>query len=208
MGPLRKHQDRPPADSRARPSRSDQRESERMLMERVREGDPASLRTLLERYWTPLVAYAFGLLDDRDVAEDVVQGTFIRIWNTRGSGPAPTAVKSYLYQVTRNLSLNARRDRSRRQRWHRQGASGEPEVAGGRTPAEDLAEETLRREVERAVARLSPRRREVFVLSRYHGLSHNEIAEALGTSPQTVANQVAAALDQLREDLASFMKES
>jgi RNA polymerase sigma-70 factor (ECF subfamily) len=57
--------------------------------------------------------------------------------------------------------------------------------------------------VESAITALPERRREIFVLSRYHGLSYREIAEVLEISPQTVANQLSAALATLRESLAS-----
>ena len=58
---------------------------------------------------------------------------------------------------------------------------------------------------QRAIAALSDRRREVFILSRFHGLSHGEIAETLQTSPQTVANQVSSALAELRLALSHLL---
>jgi RNA polymerase sigma-70 factor (ECF subfamily) len=55
-----------------------------------------------------------------------------------------------------------------------------------------------------ALGALPPRKREVFTLARFQGLSYAEIAGVLGTSPQTVANQMSAALQQLRVALRSF----
>jgi len=59
--------------------------------------------------------------------------------------------------------------------------------------------------VRSALADLPPRRREVFSLARFHGLSYAEIAETLDVSPQTVANQMSAALSTLRKQLAPFI---
>lgn len=177
--------------------------SDRALMERVYGGHAPSLRILLQRHWSTLVSYAIEFLDDADLAEDVVQTAFIRIWNGRAKGPPPTAVRSYLYRATRNLSLNVRRDLGRRSK--REGDYPARPSFGSQTPQDLLEEEIVRQEVERAISRLPPRQREVFVLSRFHSLSHREIAETLGTSPQTVANQVAAALDSLRKQLAHHL---
>ena len=73
---------------------------------------------------------------------------------------------------------------------------------GPAQPDELLEETLLQEEVAAAIADLPERRREVFVLARFHGLSYQEIADVLGVSQQTVANQMSSALSQLRELLS------
>lgn len=183
------------------------RRTDRALMAAVAEGDRVAFRVLLRRYWAPLVAYSAEFVLDRDVGQDVVQRTFIQVWKTRDRWTPSSTVNAYLYRITRNLSLNARRDRTLRQERHEGWGRAENRTAGVRTPDQHLEIDFLRREVQGALDQLSERRREVFVLSRFHGLTHREIAEARGTSPQTVSNQLSAALKELRATLSHLLDE-
>jgi RNA polymerase sigma-70 factor, ECF subfamily len=182
-------------------------ESDEALMERVRAGDRASLGVLADRYWARLVSYAADITQDRDAAQDVVQETFMRLWNRRCEWSASGVFRAFLYRIARNLSLNARRDTQLRQERHMESAMLELDVASPRTPEQATEANSLRDEVEAAISRLSKRRREVFILSRFHGLSHREIAESLGTTPQTVSNQITSALDELRRTLSHLLDE-
>jgi RNA polymerase sigma-70 factor, ECF subfamily len=183
-----------------------QGETDSILMERVREEDQRAFKLLVERYMHPLALYAAGLVEGLDAADDVVQMTFIRLWQHRRDWTGSGSVKSYLFKIARNLALNARRDRGadlRRQEGFRQTMAGSP---GPPTPADNFAATILRREVEAAIDTLPERRREVFVLMRFHGLSQREVAEVLGISPQTVANQMHAALEELRVALRHHLR--
>lgn len=179
-----------------------QEREDQALMERVRMGHRDSLRVLLERYWSPLVGYAAGIVGGRDGAEDVVQETFIRVWSARNQWTATGSVNGYLYRITRNLALNARRDESSQRERDEKGGRRRSRMRPPRRPDEVLESSDLRREVQEAIDALPERRREVFVLSRFHGMTYREIAETMGISPQTVANQMSSALSELRERLA------
>jgi RNA polymerase sigma-70 factor, ECF subfamily len=184
----------------------DRGETDSILMERVRDEDQRAFRLLVERYMHPLAVYVAGLVEGLDAADDVVQMTFIRLWQHRRDWTGSGSVKSYLFKIARNLALNARRDRGadlRRQEGFRQTMAGSP---GPPTPADELAVGLLRKEVEAAIGKLPERRREVFVLMRFHGLSHREVGEVLGISPQTVANQMHAALEELRVALRHHLR--
>jgi RNA polymerase sigma-70 factor (ECF subfamily) len=172
-------------------------------MERIRHADADAFGLLLERHWLGLVGYASTIVHSLDTAEDVVQETFIRVWTHRISWQASGSVRAYLHKITRNVALNAQRsaaaEAARRERFARHAATLDPPAR----PDEELSLDSLRAEIEAAIASLPERRREVFVLSRYSGLSYEEIGETMGVAPQTVANQMAAALSTLRQLLAS-----
>lgn len=169
------------------------------LMRRIHAGDASALDELLQRYWTPLVAYAARLLSDADAAEDVVQDVMLRVWSRREEWTPSGRLQGFLYQITRNLALNERERRQVRRKWKEsEGRDSFPANPPGLDPAERAE---LRQVLDGAVEDLPPKRREVFVLARYHGHSYREIAEIMGTSAQTVANQMSAALDQLRDEL-------
>jgi RNA polymerase sigma-70 factor, ECF subfamily len=182
---------------------SDGQVGELCLMQRVQAGEPAALDEVLKSYWPLLVAYADRFLHDPDAAEDLVQEVFLRFWERRGEWTASERLSSFLYRITRNLALNECRRLRIRLRWlERRRRDETPRVI---TPIHDLEFTELGIAVEKAIEALPPRRREVFVLARLHDLSYSEIAEVMGISPQTVANQMSAALADLRQSLKPFV---
>jgi len=188
------------AERLVRPRR-DVGEADALLMEKIRDGDQRAFRILLERYMPRLVVYVAGIVEGLDAAEDVVQMAFIRLWQHRHSWSCNGSVRAYLFTIARNLALNARRDRSTEIRWYDNARQFVDRSPGPPTPADDLAAAILRREIEVAIGNLPERRREVFILARFHGLSQREIGEVMGITPQTVANQMHAALAELRRVL-------
>ena len=156
---------------------------------------------LVERHWAPLVRYARSVLRSTDATEDVVQEAFVRLWSLRTPLPQDHAV-GYLYRSVRNLALNERRAQRVRALWLAR------EARAVRVAAEPDDEEIADARVRQAVAALPRRRREVFELARFHDLSYQQIAQALGLSPQTVANHMSAAMRDLRHALRDLLDES
>ncbi|MFW6078002.1 MAG: sigma-70 family RNA polymerase sigma factor [Gemmatimonadota bacterium] len=178
------------------PSSTGERDTE--LLRRLRSDDAAALDELLQAYWTPLVTYAAGLTARVAAAEDVVQEAYVRLWSRRRTW-RPGSARALLYRMVRNLALNERR----RARTHERLAP--PARRAGPSPSEVMEGREVAGAVREAIDALPSRRREVFLLSREQGLSHREIAEALNLSPQTVANQISAALGDLRAALAPYL---
>jgi RNA polymerase sigma-70 factor, ECF subfamily len=198
-------------DDQPNPTRSEgpahREESDRLLMRRIAEDETACLQVLMNRYAARLVVYASDMVAQADEAEDIVQETFVRVWRNRNTWTPSGTVSAYLYRITRNIALNALRSRRAQQKWDRLAAEALIRDAPRISAEEDLERELLREEVEGAIASLPPRRREIFVLARYHCLSHREIADALGISLQTVSNQMSSALADLRRSLSHRMQE-
>jgi len=173
-------------------------------MERIQAGDRKAMDEVIRRFWEPLVSYASELVDGRDAGEDVVQEVLVRVWQRRESWTPTDRLQAFLYRATRNEALNRRRGRGRALRlldrlpiFRRTAPS----------PDEVTEERRLAQAVQEAIGRLSPRRREVFILSRFHGQTHREIAEVMGIAPQTVANQMNAAIRQLRKELREIRQD-
>jgi RNA polymerase sigma-70 factor (ECF subfamily) len=173
------------------------------LMEEIRQGSHRAFRTLLDRYWCRLLAYATPMLGGSDQAEDVVQDAFVELWKKRSDWKASGTVSAYLYRITRNRALNVQRHRTVARTFRDGPDADEARPPTPALPDEVLRANELRQAVERAVGALPERRREVFVLARFHRLSYAEIAETMGVSVQTVANQMSAALATLRHILSS-----
>ncbi len=179
--------------------------SDEVLMRRISESDRDAFRILMHRHWEGLVGCAHAITGAMDPAEDVAQKAFVRVWRGRRRWTESGTVTGYLYRITRNLALNARRDASNESRRRDRAGRAQLDDPVADSPEAHLELARLEHDIGIAVAALSPRRREIFVLSRFHGLSHREIAEALEVSPQTVANQMTAALMELRQALADHV---
>lgn len=168
----------------------------------LRDGDTSALETLMGRYWGPLIRYAARLVDSLDAAEDVVQAAFVTLWQDRAKWKAVGTVQAFLYRIVRNGALQERRRSDVRERKAPDIARGHPPMP---TPFDVAAEQELERALQSAIHGLAPRRREAFVLARYHRLMLGEIADIMGVSTQTVANHVSTAMAELRQELARFL---
>lgn len=174
-----------------------------MTLERIRAGDEGALEELVRDVWAPLVRHLTPITGSRDVAEDVAQEALVRLWERRERWEAGSA-RALVYRIARNLAVDdARRARVRRRSLN-QGV-GRPRACP--TPEEDVVSSEVAARVAAACEGLSARRREVFELVRFGGLSFQEVAEGLDLSAQTVANHMSAALRQLRVDLADLVAE-
>jgi RNA polymerase sigma-70 factor (ECF subfamily) len=172
-------------------------------MARIVAGDRNAFDLLLHRYWSRLTLYATSILREDEGGNDVVQEAFIRLWQQRESWDPDGSVGAYLYRVTRNLALNEKRNLRLRKERECDAAAGQ----GASIAPRSCPDPKLREKVEQAISALPERRREVFMLARYHDLTYAEIAETLGISPQTVANQMSSALSELRGSLSHLLSE-
>ena len=178
--------------------------TDRDLIERLRQGDTTAFDAIFRTWYGPLVGTAERMLQDRAVAEELVQDVMLELWRRRETLAADGSAQAYLFQATRNRVLNHLRHLKIEQR-------SEPEIRGESSstpPADaDVVQEELSVAVQRAVQALPDRCREVFELSRVHGLKYAEIAQQLGISVKTVEAQMGKALRTLRERLASWLPE-
>jgi RNA polymerase sigma-70 factor (ECF subfamily) len=165
-----------------------------MLMRGVRDGDVAKLGLLFERHHAGLFDFFCRTLGDRPAAEDLVQEVFIRILKYRRTYRDDGRFGTWMYHIARNV----RTDHVRKRRPD-QLTTDVPEPStgsAGHAAAIETAEDIGR--LRRALMRLPDDRREVVVLARYRGLSHEEIAAVLRVEPGTVRVRLHRALKELR----------
>jgi len=173
--------------------------TEEELVRRIRQGDTGAFERLLHLYWDDLLGYAESLTLDRDAAKDAVQDVFARLWERREEWRSDCPVRLYLFRAVRNRIIDAHRRSRVWERW-RMRWSGELRWTP-RLPDSVFEETELAAELERAIASLPERRREIFVLAHLQDFTYREIAELLDLSPQTVANHMSLALRDLRRRL-------
>lgn len=172
-----------------------------VILEGIRNGDRIAFEGLVNEAWSPLVDHLTWLLGSREAAEDAGQEAFIRLWEQRERWHDGSA-RALVFRIGRNLALDEKRkERVRREFAAREAGAREREECPGNR-AEVMEYETRFRE---ALEALTPSRREAIELVRLRGLTHQEAAEALNISKQTVANRMTLALADLRMLLADIL---
>ena len=176
---------------------------EQNLYVALKEGKETAFEMIFRTYYQPLCKYAYSFLNDKDEAEEVVQASFISIWEKRGELSIQTSLKSYLYRMVRNACLNViKHEKVKQQHAQVQLAGGEPAQESSSQPV--LASE-LEQKIYESMKLLPEQCRLVFQLSRFEGLKYQEIADQLDISVKTVENQVGKALKIMRTQLKEYL---
>jgi RNA polymerase sigma-70 factor (family 1) len=180
-------------------------EADSRLIERLRASDHEACRLLFEKYQPVLFRSVLHSLQDADAAHDIVQETFVRMWNHRTSLQPNLPLLAYLFRISRNLVRDHAKHYSVRRRL-------EADVLDTLRPTENDPEKSLHlslleeKAVEIVRTKLPEKCREVFLLRRMEGMSVAEISERLGISTKTVENQMTRAMKILRRHLHRYIE--
>ena len=169
------------------------------LSDLLREDDEAAFDEIYHRYAARLTAFAVTKLFDVDDAKDIIHDLFVRLWEKRNTNEVKTNLAAYLFSITRFLII----DRIRRNITHEQFVMIQQAFDPVHPPEVTLqiAAQETQQAIEKSLDELSPRVKEVYLLSREENLTTMEIAQKLGLSEQTVKNQLTTALKHLRQSL-------
>jgi len=169
--------------------------TEKDLFSLINQSDKKAFEILFRLYFQPLKAFALKFIEDVDIAEGIVQETFIQIWEHR-SKLENMAPKSYLYRMVKNRSLNHIRHQEVKGKYTQEILHTQNEWE------EDIPDNTDKvSQILECVDKLPEQCKKIFVMNRMHGLKHAEIAEELNISVKTVKNHIGKALKILRNEL-------
>jgi RNA polymerase sigma-70 factor (ECF subfamily) len=175
----------------------------------MRLGDMAAFEALFRAYGNALSGLVYRYLGSADEASELVQDLFAWIWEHRHEWQVRTGVRAYLLQAARNRAKNRLRQRAKEEQFRERSAAQVGPDVTRRSPWEadhTLYESELAEACDRAIAELSERCRQVFLLNRQQQLSYTQIATVLGISPKTVEIHMGRALASLRESLAEWLR--
>lgn len=181
--------------------------ADRGLLQRIRHDDAQALDRLLRTHAVGLAAYAATIVGQTDVAQDVVQDVFIKLWDVRHELVLNGSVGGYLLRMTRNRALNVvRHERSlaRLAKLAAQDASLVRVDVYNAGDADVLAHE-LNQVIRRAIDALPPRVRDVFLMRRQSGMSAAAVAEALGISVGAVHVHLSRALHRITQEIGQHL---
>jgi len=183
-----------------------------MLIREAQMGNAASFEQLVHQYDRAVLRLAVHLTGSQEDGQDIYQEAFLRAYINLASFRFECSFYTWIYRIVTNLCLDHLRKRSSRSRdlTTTVSADGEvedvldriPDQRAGTSPERSLITGELRKNIRRALGRLSPRERTVFELKHYHGMRLRTVAGILNTTEGTVKNTLFRATHKLRDQLA------
>ncbi|TSJ44476.1 RNA polymerase sigma-70 factor [Mucilaginibacter corticis] len=176
--------------------------SDQALVAFLKEGAQGAYTEIYDRYIFNLLNHAYNITRNREEAKDIVQEVFTKLWAKRHEVEITTNLAGFLYTAVKNIILNEVNHKSVQSKYYSSilRFSVTPEIVTDHR----VRENQLTAIIEKEIAALPPKMRQVFTLSRKKHLSHREIAERLGISEATVSRHISNALKELRVKLGLF----
>jgi RNA polymerase sigma-70 factor (ECF subfamily) len=186
------------------------------LMLEVRDDSAAAFEELMLRYQNRLITVLEHLVSNRDLAEDLAQDVFLRLYRSRKRYLPGAKFSTYLFTIANNVASNALRDQSRRREVNI--ATGESQSTGafgldqmalaasGLMPTRQIDTAEVREVIRQAVSTLNDRQRMAVLLCKFESMSYEEIAQAMDMTPKAVKSLLARARSNLRDVLEPYLQ--
>lgn len=174
-------------------------QDESLLVRNLSQGNLLAFNSLYKEYSGRLYRFALGYLKSEAEAEELVQEVFTILWEKRSNLKEELCFKSFLFTIAFNLIRKHFRTKSYMFEYLKNGAVADLDIQ----TSQKINYDSLYQYIARLVSKLPGRRREIFIMSRFNGLSIQEISRTLNISHKTVENQLTDALKFIRVNLDS-----
>ncbi len=162
--------------------------------------NPQVFEQAFNTHYSSLCAFAFHYTEDHEVAEEIVQDVFAKVWEGASDLKIRTNVKSYLLGAVRHASLNFLKHEKVKLKHQ------EHEMQKSIAYEADFMEiDELQQKIDEALDALPDRCREIFEMSRFREMKYEEIANELNISVKTVETQISRALKVMRKELGHYL---
>jgi len=185
------------------------------LMLQVRDGDAHAFEELMLRYQNRLLSLLTHLVGDSDLAEDLTQDVFLRVYRARNTYSPGAKFSTWLFTIAGNVASNALRTKARRREVHLapHTSDSQPQsledvalAASGLMPTRQLDKAELRAAVQQAIQNLNERQRMAVLLAKFEHFSYADIAQIMDLSPQAIKSLLSRARCNLREALRPYLE--
>lgn len=185
------------------------------LMLQVRDDNASAFEELMLRYQNRLVALLAHMVGHPDMAEDLAQDVFLRVYRARKQYVPGAKFSTWLYTIAGNVASNALRTLARRREVHLAPRSSDTSAnplenaalaASGLMPTRQLDKAELREAVQHAIEALNERQRMAVLLAKFEHLSYAEIAEIMGMSPEAIKSLMSRARSKLRDVMQPYFE--
>jgi RNA polymerase sigma-70 factor (ECF subfamily) len=199
---------RPEEQASNRSAREAEAEFDRALIERAQKGDRAAFRELVERHQRRAFTIANSLVKDEEDAREVVQEAFVRVHRGLAQFHGGSSFFTWLYRIVKNLAIDvmrrpSRRDTSLDESIELEEADNAPlSRIGDSDPLRAVHRVELGERIQAALEELPAYHRGVIVMRELHGMSYDEMADAMGVSKGTIMSRLFHARRKLQKALA------
>lgn len=175
------------------------------LVTRVCQGDSEAFRLIFDRYSRPVISFIFDMVNDRALAEELAQETFVRAYRSMATMRAETKLSTWLFGIARNVAREALRARARAGTHVDLEDKSVLDLSDNNpVPVEGLLSKELNELVRRALAALDEDKRLVFTLKVFYQCSYEEIAAITGFSLAKLKTDLHRARAEMRKKISPY----
>jgi RNA polymerase sigma-70 factor (ECF subfamily) len=176
------------------------------LIARARRGDEEAFRLIFERYTRPVISFIFYMVNQRELAEELAQETFVRAYRNLSALRDEVKLSTWLFGIARNVAREAIRNQQRERGLVELDNREALDVRDDKpSQAVLLLDKELGAHVRDALLKLDEDKRLVFTLKVYQQRSYNEISEITGFSIPKIRNDLHRARAEMRRHLSSYL---
>ncbi len=180
------------------------------IIKLLKSGNQKVFESIFQKYNGILFVYAKEYVVDTEVANEMVQETFLKLWEVKDTLSDNTTIQSYLYRITRNNCLNYLKHLKVHEKYKKLTIARRMEIslnysALSADSADKIISEELEEKIDFAIKSLPPKCKLIFKMSRQEEKKYKEIAEELNLSVKTIENQILKALKILRKHLEDYI---
>lgn len=177
-------------------------ETDSLLVDRLHQGDETAFRLIFDRLHRKIYLFAYHFLKDKSQSEEIVQDTFLNFWLHREKLDRLRPIEPYLFTIARRTVTDYWRKAATAENFRNQ-LYQRMEVSRNDTEEVVLLKD-LQRITEEGLQMLSYQQQQIFRLSRFDGLTYEEIAEKMQISKDTVKYHLVNAMKKLREHFEKY----
>ena len=179
--------------------------SARDLVTRVCQGDQEAFRLIFDRYSRPVIGFIYDMVNDRELAEELTQETFVRAYRGIGGMNPETKLSTWLFGIARNVARESLRARIRANRHVDLEDEAVLDLSDKEpVPVERLLSKELNDVIRRSLAALDEDKRTVFTLKVFHQCSYEEIASITGFSLAKLKSDLHRARAEMRRRVKPY----
>lgn len=176
---------------------------EKLLVARLKAGDSAAFEELYRLYSARLYNFVYSTLCSHELAEDITQICFTKIWEKKADLDITKNFSSYLYTIARNQVYTELERKILDARYLQ--SLPKDETLNSPTAEDNLHLQLMRKNINELIDNLPQSRKQIFIMSRFKGYSNKEIANQLSISERTVETQIYRALIYLKKKMKDYL---
>lgn len=181
-----------------------------LIVKLLKDGNQQVFESVYEKFFGQLFIYAREYVLDSEVASEIVQDTFLKLWEIRKTIVPDTTLQSFLYRIARNNCLNYLKNIKVQEKYRSLTYSQKIEIALNfgalnDSSAEKIISDELEKKINDTIESLPSKCKQIFLMSRFEEKKYREIANELSISEKTVENHILKALKVMRKHLSEYL---